>query len=256
MIPAQRRAWLATWLQARRRSRGGSASFVTLLTGLAAYWKLDEAANSVRADSSMNGVDLYEFGPWTSGTPTVYQRTGMIGNAVLFDEATSWCLVSNTMPSFTAGDFSVSFWFLLTPGSYDGQAVVSVGATMFIGLRAYDDALNFGLTTNNGAGGSVVQTPDYSVWEGDWTHGVAVKSSDTIKLYLNGVESASAPLTGSVVAAGAGEFNGTDFIAGINPWGYPLLGGLDELGVWQRVLSAAEVVQLYNNGDGLAYEWF
>ena len=30
----------------------------------------------------------------------------------------------------------------------------------------------------------------------------------------------------------------------------------DELGVWQRALSADEVSQLYNSGSGLAYELF
>ena len=56
-------------------------------------------------------------------------------------------------------------------------------------------------------------------------------------------------LTGTLFGAG-------DLLVGANPWGYPLNGALDELGLWTRALSATEVEQLYNEGNGLAYDWF
>ena len=83
-----------------------------------------------------------------------------------------------------------------------------------------------------------------------------MKDGGTLRIYLNGVESATGEFSGSILPNAAGFFGPSDLLFGINPWGYPLIGALDEVGCWQRALSADEVLQLYNYGSGLPFENF
>ena len=101
------------------------------------------------------------------------------------------------------------------------------------------------------SGNALVQTASHSLVEGLWTHVVAVKSSATLQLYLNGVLSVSGPISGTVRTEVL-----PDLRLGCGPAANALNGALDEFGLWQRALSAADVVRLYNNGTGLAYELF
>jgi len=63
-------------------------------------------------------------------------------------------------------------------------------------------------------------------------------------------------MPGAIVPAAAGYFSASDLILGINPWGYPLVGMLDEVSCWKRALSAWQVEQLYSYGGGLPFENF
>ena len=63
-------------------------------------------------------------------------------------------------------------------------------------------------------------------------------------------------MPGAIAPTAAGFFGPTDLFIGNNPWGYPLIGCLDEVGCWKRALGAGEVEQLYNYGSGLPFENF
>jgi hypothetical protein len=228
---------------------------VSLRTALAAYWALEEEAHTVRRDA-VHGLGLYEY-DFDGGTPTVNQTNGFMGDAAQFTDDQNCCLWSSALPDLSAGDFTLACWFWFIPDNYDGQALVSLGGTAWLAVRAFDNAVNFGLATTNAPGYAQIQTPNASVPEDSWTHCVAVKHGGTLRLYLNGVASAIGPCTGAVRPDMAnGRFNATDLIVGCNPWGYPLNGAIDELGCWQRALAATEVQQLYNSGAGLVYDWF
>jgi len=82
-----------------------------------------------------------------------------------------------------------------------------------------------------------------------WMHVAVTSDGGELKIYVNGVEvnsttAGSSAITFDHFTAGCGS-NGT---SGDN-WN----GAIDEFGVWQRALSADEVTQLYNSGNGLAY---
>ena len=234
---------------------------VTLQTDLAGYWKMDEVDGSARNDSSGN---IWDLGEWSFQEATggsyrpIYQVPGFINYAADFGDVSGGeGLVSFAPNSLLDGDFTFSCWFNYnTSSGFDGQGMISVGGTVQIGIRAYDGAVNFVIYTDNQAGYSGAQTPDYSVSEYTWTHAVFVKDGGTLRIYLNGVESATGEFSGSILPNAAGFFGPSDLILGINPWGYPLIGCLDEVGCWQRALSAGEVEQLYNYGSGLPYENF
>ena len=153
--------------------------------------------------------------------------------------------------SFGAGDdFSVASWIYATdPGngwqgiSYHGDAAE---AQWVLGIQN---------STKYLAGG----TGDGSNWDTKysttvvpadvWTHCAVTlnRSTNILKLYMNGSEVASTAHTGVPSATS------TDARVG---WGYTLsstegLAGLiDEFGVWDVPLSAADIAILYNSGTG------
>lgn len=92
---------------------------------------------------------------------------------------------------------------------------------------------------------------------GEWIHFVAVVdlSAKALRLYLNGVEVASATNEDAPDSA-------PDSLPYNDPrlmhWGadndYCVPGCLDEFAIWHRALSSDEVAALYNSGAGLFYE--
>ena len=234
---------------------------VTLQTDLAGYWTLDEAEGFSRNDSSGNAWDLGEwsFQEATGGSyRPIYQVSGVLNDAADFgDESGGEGLVSFAPNSLLAGDFTFSCWINYnTTSGFDGQGVISVGGTVQIGIRAYDGAVNFTVPTDTSPGYCQALTGYGSIYDYNWTHAVFVKEGNSLRIYLNGDEQAYADFTGNIVPTAAGFFGASDLILGINPWGYPLIGALDEVGCWQRALSADEVLQLYNYGSGLPFENF
>jgi hypothetical protein len=76
-----------------------------------------------------------------------------------------------------------------------------------------------------------------------WIHLVAYRRGTTIGVVVNGVET-TAPFTGTIGPA-------TTFWLGKASAGYEWQGTLDELEVWDRALSSAEIAALYNGGAGV-----
>src|ERR1035441_4923602 len=84
---------------------------------------------------------------------------------------------------------------------------------------------------------------------GVWYHIVCTWNGTTVVTYLNGVQRLSASQVTPCV------FNNHDFGLGknlpSNTAGFP--GTIDEVGVWNRVLTSSEVTSLYNTGTGFQY---
>lgn len=78
-----------------------------------------------------------------------------------------------------------------------------------------------------------------------WQHFALTYDGSTLRVYLNGVLGGSTPANGNITNSavefvmGKLDFSATDFF---------LNGGLDEVGLWSKALSAAEVACIYNRG--------
>ena len=230
-----------------------------------AYWNLDEAGGFVRSDATGHGFDLAEWSfaqEQGMGSQPIGNLPGILGDSADFgsnytDDSASKGLVSRMENTLATGNFSFSFWFTYsTENSCDGQALFSVGGGVLMGIRAFDASVNFVVVTDTDPGYCEVRCDNNAFSEYTWTHAGFVKEGNTLRIYINGVEQGSTTFAGMITPVPAGYFNATDLILGVNPWGYQLIGMLDEAGCWQRALSASDMAQLYNYGCGLPYEWF
>ena len=127
--------------------------------------------------------------------------------------------------NYTSAFFGMSdntHWVSLVPGTLDGGAQSlfwSGSATWFDGL------VGSKLPTNT------------------WTHIVVTVNSGAFKAYINGVQTASLSGYPNVLTAAT-----TQFAVGCSLWDTPFQGQIDELKVYNEVLSGDDAAVLYSQG--------
>lgn len=220
----------------------GSAPF-GLLVGLAAYWKLDEAAGAVRVDSvGMNNA--------SQGTDTIAQATNaIIGDSANFSgTSTGLQITSNSQLQFGAG-ISKSFSGWIFPSSLVVEQVIlgkwnDAGADREYLLEvAVGGAVNF-LARKLDDSATVTVTSAITLAANTWYH-VAFGYDDgtnTIWIQVDGETRVTAACTGVRSSNVQFRFGSCVNKSVINqgPWS----GLLDEFAMWTRALTSSEVVQL------------
>lgn len=215
---------------------------MTLLTNIVGYWKFDESVGSTTAaDATGNGNTLT-----VTDTLTV---SGKINNGLTCGSNTGAHTGSQASGSLDfAGAVSMSCW-VNPSGTASYQCLVN--RTAGSGARKYSMFLTGGNTSSIfvaiGAFGSDVAIS--SPWAtGAFNHIAVTADGTTITIYLNGSSVATAASSATSATATA------DTAIGFDPdFANPLTGTIDEVGIWARALSSAEVSQLYAGGSGLQY---
>ncbi len=89
----------------------------------------------------------------------------------------------------------------------------------------------------NATGGSVWIFVNQDLAIGEWYHIAASHDGATVKCYLDGVETDSAPMT---------DFAGgpSTLLIGSDGWRSDWIGAIDEVAIYDRALSEAEVLEL------------
>ncbi|KKT15097.1 MAG: LamG domain protein jellyroll fold domain protein [Parcubacteria group bacterium GW2011_GWC1_43_30] len=222
-----------------------------LTNGLVGMWSFNgpDMTNATATDVSGNGNN----GTLTNGPKKVI---GKIGQALNFNGVNDYVdVVNESNFDFSGGSFSAAFWmntsqvdqrkglvtksntgdhqwFILTSTAADGNTIEAV-------LCSATDC-----STNSSIFGNI------PINGGSWKHIVvefssANTSTPTKKVYINGVDH-----TGSSIANSfTGMRNGTQTVKiGKRGDGIQYNGLIDEVRVYNRALSTAEIYQLYNMG--------
>jgi hypothetical protein len=209
----------------------------SLLTGLVSYWKLDETSDN--ALDSNDGND---------GTVSNLTRgnAGIIGNCYTFSSGLiDFGNPENLKLGATGG---ISCW--INPSSFTGLHSIISCLNVEIDRDGYavyinDDWIVGEIDTDSvSAYASNYQLPDLYTWY----HIVVTWDATTLYLYVDSVNRSSS----SSVVPNTGVYNlyiGKD--PGANS--YYFSGSIDEVGIWNRLLTSDEVVTLYGLGSGLAY---
>lgn len=229
-------------------------SHASLTTGLVSYWDLEEASGT--------RYDLHGSNNLTDNN-TVTSAAGKIGNAALFTSANSEYL-SITDASQTglepSGNMSWSFWvyFNSVPGAGSGATFLGKGD----GNQKYQ--IHY---SGNGEGIRLLFYPSSGTYKGvdhawtpstsTWYHIVitfnSTASTNNFQIFINNSKTSR---TGASAPCGSISGNTNPFIIGANtesPTTYFMNGRIEEVGMWGKVLSDAEVSDLYNSGNGLSY---
>jgi len=227
---------------------GASISFTSntswISNGLVGYWKLDESSGNA-SDSSGNSTTLTD-------TNTVSFVGGKFGNAGDFESTASeyQYAADNSALSIT-GSLTLAAWIKpesVTSGSYNIIAKWD-GTNESYRLFQNGDEIRLELDS----AGNYQETTASNLTASTWYHVVGVydSTSQTAKIYINGVE-ASSSTTGTIpssIGDDSGRFHigaedstttATNFYDGI----------IDEARVYNRALSPAEVARLYSWAPG------
>jgi hypothetical protein len=220
---------------------GGLGVAPSLLDNLVAYWKLDETSGP-RIDSA-GSSNLADNGG-------VGSATGKVGNAASFDGSNYLSLTSNSNVQIT-GDFTIACWVYLATLTTTRQMFVTKDNSSdreYILYIAIDNRFTFRIHSVGTLINSATAAQD--TWYfllGDYR-----ASDNRIRLIVN--NGTPNTLTGSNSATvGSAEFQigAREFIGFEEP---VLSGGrIDEVGIWKRLLTPAEISILYNSGSGITF---
>ena len=203
--------------------------------GAIAEWTLDEGTGNQAADSTANG----HLGTLVGG-PT-WTTSGRVGGALQFDGTNDYVDTAlETAFDFT-GPFSVSFWMKRNGFTNAWEAMVTKADSAW-GVARNSTGRSVAFTTFNASGAAQDLAGTAIVDDNQWHHVVAVYTGTQKQLYIDGA------LNGSVNYAQTLRTNNFNVRLGMNQEYSPAFygGALDEVRVYGRALTAAEVTLLFS----------
>ena len=218
-----------------------------LATDLVSYWELEEASGT-RIDSH-GSYDLTDIN-------TVGSATGIQGNSASFVKANSEQLSypSNLALDIVANsDKTIAFWVKTAVDTGFTGLVQrwTIDKGYLIRLSDTDGSLQF--YGGNGSGTTLSPaTGTTDLADNNWHFVVCTHdgSDNRKRIYIDGnttpegtsiVHSTQAASSGAFLLSGGGSSSFLD-------------GQLDEVGVWDRLLTSGEITTLYNSGAGIPYD--
>lgn len=210
-------------------------------TGLVGWWTLDEVSGSL-VDTSASGLNGS-----ATGTTVV---SGKISNSRSFNGSSDFISVTDSGSIFALANttFTVSVWF---KNGNNGAIIAKSGGTSGWNIGA---GTTFSSNTKNTSGSCILRSSSSSsLNDGKWHLGVAIITTDTvtagnnhITLYVDsvldqGAESGTLVYTSPTTALltfGKRTTLTSAFYSG----------GCDNIRIYNRALTAADVLQLYNQG--------
>ena len=219
-----------------------------LLTGLSAYWKMDETSGA-RADATGNGFTLTDNNTCGFGT-------GIKNNAVAFvkENLETLTLTPGTLfpDSTSMGEFSIAGRYNLSSTLSDGiiQGLTDCnGSGIRWSIQKVNSTTVIIFLNVTGAGGVVgITTASLASTMDAWHHYAISYSLTTSKatIYMDGTNVGEAATKG-LVSRGTPSPGGSEMLLGRDLWisGNYNTGMQDEWGVWKaKALSQADVTLL------------
>jgi hypothetical protein len=209
-----------------------------MFTNLEAYYQLEGTGN--RVDSSGNGLSLTQNGTVSASS------SGIIGNGADFDGNNANYLSRAKTTSLEIGEnlapYALSCW-------------VDINTASLMGICAQGNSTTDGWWLDINSNGAVrfiqvgtvtINSPDAAITPtAGLQHIVLTSDGNTTKIYVDSVEMASEASITTLNTASAFTV-GNRTITKDRPFD----GVIDELAVWSRYLTPAEVSALYNSGSG------
>ena len=228
-------------LNVSSQSNSASATTQAMSPGAAlGWWKLDETSGTNARDSSGNG----NTGTLVNGP---FWITGKINGSLSFDGVDDY--VSVTLSSAPGIPYSISLWVKPQRLSTT-EEIISFGPISVSNYPRFFWNLSNKILMQGGPGAYVYSAKVFSSSDlNKWWHVVFVIPSSVVStwnLYINGATS-----NGSSYDDSSNVSPPTNLRIGREYSGnYPFSGSIDEVRIYNRALSAAEVQALYNAGTG------
>jgi hypothetical protein len=227
-----------------------------LTSGLVGHWTFD-GKDSVWSDAT-TGSFTDRSGNGNTGSDVNMERAtapvaGKIGQAMKFDGVDEAMDAGTASAMQIVGPITVSAW--INPTSFNATNASSrpyIASTRVSGAGGWLFSLdNFNTTAGlvfgygTGTGTNYPYSTANVITLNKWQHVVATYDNSTsLKYYVDGVEvSPAVGVTGSLTTSTSNFYIGRN-----NTGTRPFDGKIDDVRVYNRVLSATEVQQLYNMG--------
>ena len=198
------------------------------VTGLVAAYGFEEPSGTAVSDESGTG----NVGTISGATRSA---AGRFGSALSFDGVNDWVTVPDAASLDLTTGMTLEAW--LRPSALNGWQSAAV--------KEQTGGLTYGLysnTNNSRPSANVFTNTEHDVrgtaalGVNTWTHVAAVYDASALRIYVNGTQAASLPLSGAMVTS-----TGALRIGGNQPHGEWFAGLIDELRLYNRALTVTEI---------------
>ena len=214
-----------------------------LNVGLVSYYKFDESSGQ-----AIDSLGLYN----SSANTGAQGYPGKINTSYLYSGVNTNNTDFATVYGLGTTDVTINLWAYIDGTSKSG-AFIHIGDWFVTGY-------GFGVGLNTYANGGndllgIYQGIRYldtnTALSTGWIMATLVIHSDGVpEMYLNGSSLGNFTGTGTITPITESSIGGV----GNDPQDHFFFAGaIDEVGIWNRSLTAAEVTQVYNGGDGITY---
>lgn len=220
---------------------------MALVDNLISWYNMEEASGNI-----LDGVGSNDF----VNDGADYGETGIIGDCLGFVTANTDKLNDNNHPAMADSAGSVSVWIKPTTFGSANNEILAEGSTTTGGLYCRWLLASSGTIYFTAANAGEYQSDNTNeITNNEWNHMVVTQTGSALKMYVNGTEIDISYIKG---AAGVwyGTVAGDTFAVGVLDRGTPdawFNGLIDELGIWDRAITSAEVTELWNGGAGISY---
>ena len=217
--------------------------------GLVGYWSFNDATSTKASDFSGNGNHATLGGMSAPATATSGWGNGKLGGGLNFDGTNDHVVLPSSSPLRVTNNFTISLWF--KPSSLTQSGNYLMGKTNTAGDNS-DYAVIWEYTNNKveffcGTGcslGFTVANTQLSITDTNWHHIVYTYDGSSLRGYVDGV-------VGMTPVSGGGSINtgtGSLYFGGFNPITALFSGAQDEVRIYNRALTQAQITALYNTG--------
>ncbi len=203
-----------------------------ITTGLVGWWRMDEGSGATTTDSSGNGNTgtLVNSPTWA---------TGKINGALKFNGSNQYVAATSThnLPNIN-GAQTLSAWFDATSVSGSHDIITFVNSTSSPSLANQLRQVNNYLDVSQWGGGDTIASTSITFNANTWHMATFTWNGASSTLYLDGQQinqNTVSPQSGTGAAVYIGEY----------PTGEQFAGMIDDVRIYNRALSAADVQQLY-----------
>lgn len=214
-----------------------------LNTGLVSYWNMESANDSLGIN---NGTLTGNAAPGAGG---------IIGNGLILDGNGDYLNIAGPYNQYSNATingtrpFSISLWIKAANFTSQNGIIGNPDSGPNVGwaIRLPSTAANIDLIKYSVEAQSQAFTSRLS--NNIWYHIVAIQEPTQVQYFLNGVNFANNTASGAILKSGQPLWIGSTQASDNQAFN----GTIDEVGIWNRSLTASEVVQLYNGGSGISY---
>lgn len=188
--------------------------------------------NTVSDSSGQNNHGTRSGATWITG--------GKYGKALLFDGVNDWITIPDAPSLDLTTGLTMMAWVYPTSNTGVRDVLIKQGSNV--------DIYNLYARNNNGKPESNVYVNGLNrMAQGTalplntWTHLAGTYNGSALKLYVNGVQAASINVSGAIACS-----SGVLRIGGNSLWGEWFKGRIDEVRIFNRALTASEIVTKKN----------
>ena len=207
-----------------------------LLTNLLSYFKLDIDNASQLDSTGTNDATV---------TGAIYTADGKINGGYNFDGTGDSIITDANTGIIGAGTRTITAWA-------KRSNITTAPVIFVIGDLGVSDMFGFYLRANINLQ-FFSSANDYDTGEDindtDWHFYAATYDGTTVRTYLDGSPTATPSSVKALTTDDSSLYIGVNAYNG----GEVFVGTIDEVGLWNRQLSDAEILQLWNGGTGLTY---